>query len=184
MVEIITQQESAPPTMSEQLTLWASNTESGSTLGYLPQNPMNPHHTRRRVPWEKIKTSFFRGLNFSFTLNPDSQIDDYNNKQKMSSKLISLLVNNDKVTRAIYVAEIGKGGKLHFHGLIKTTDRASFSIEMLKVFNFRKEYMHRTLRTKHLDVSYRECYLRYMKKDNPLTCEWLYTIGHTHIIDY
>lgn len=177
----ITQKES--DTLQQNLWLWDTPNKAPETLGTGAKNPLDPSK-KAPGPWQKINPfwlsinpTWYAGLNFTFTLNPDPKIDDYNNVNIMTTKLISCLYNNDSLQKAVLVHERGKGGaKLHYHGLIHTTDRAAFTQSLLKVFNINTKVSHRTLVTKRCPgPCYRNQYLTYMKKDSPERAHYIFS---------
>lgn len=127
-----------------------------------------------RQPWEHIPEEFYKGLNISFNLNMDSDIDNYENTKKWQIPKVLLFFERLKrdgiIKKYIIVYEYGKygakHGKLHYHGLIQTRDRERFSNDIYKEFNKKSSLLHRTLTTKHIkDVEHRDTYLNYMKKE-------------------
>lgn len=138
----------------------------------------HPHH---RSPWDKIPDTHYKGMNFTFNINPDPDIEGYENTKKFLIPKVLLLLEKlmaDKIiNKYIIVYEWGKygkkHGKLHFHGVIKTQKRDQFNEEVYKEFNKKTNCRHRTLTTKHFkDVGHRDTYLKYMKKEtqNKIKC--------------
>lgn len=134
-----------------------------------------------RMPWLMIPEKHLKGLNFSFNLNMDEHINDYENTRKWQIPKVLLFLEKLKADKIIYkyliVYEYGKygkkHGKIHFHGLVKTLDREEFEKQTLKVFNKRTNCTHRTLTTKHIkDPEHRATYLNYIKKEqhNKIKC--------------
>lgn len=137
--------------------------------------------TNYRMPWNLIPEAHYRGLNFSFNLNMDAHIKDYQNSKKWQIPKVLLFLEKLKMDKIIYkyiiVYEYGKygkkHGKIHYHGLVKTHKRDEFETEVLKTFNKRTQCSHNTLTTKHIkDPEHRATYLKYIKKEqhNKIKC--------------
>ena len=143
------------------------------TLGIGRQNI--PWKTKEyRMPWELIPDSHYKGLNFSFNINMDSDIDNYENTKKWQIPKILLFMERLKgegiIKKYVIVYEYGKygakHGKLHYHGLIQTRDREGFVKQVGVEFNKKTNLLHRTVTTKHIkDCHHRETYLKYIKKE-------------------
>lgn len=73
----------------------------------------------------------------------------------------------NKITLVYEYGERGKKhGKLHYHGLVKVSDRNTFEMKLLKVFNKNLNIRHRTLCTKLFQtVEDRTRYIKYLKKE-------------------
>ena len=138
-------------------------------------------HDNYRSPWDTIPDDHLKGLNFTFNLNIDTNIDNYENTKKFQIPKVLLFLEKMKTDKIIFkyiiVYEWGKfgkkSGKLHFHGLIKTKQRDIFTQEIGKEFNKKTNCMHRTLTTKHIkDLEHRVTYLKYLKKEsqNKIKC--------------
>ena len=136
-----------------------------------------------RSPWEMIPESHFKGLNFSFNLNIDPNVDQYENTKKWQIPKVLLHLQKQKndgiIKKYVLVYEWGKygqkHGKLHFHGLIQTGDKEAFIKEIVKDFNKRTNAMHRTITTKHIkDVDHRSTFLKYMQKEQQNKIKCLY----------
>lgn len=136
-----------------------------------------------RCPWSEIPPSYYKQTNFHFTVTPDRQISDldcHSNEYKklMCTYLINCIVNEQTIERAICVYEWGVKGKshgnLHFHCLIKTTQKDLVEKAFLEIFNKRAQYKTVTLVVKHLkDAAYRNyLYNKYMRKEaqNKVKC--------------
>lgn len=134
-----------------------------------------------RTPWEIIPEKYYKGLNFNFTLNPDPNIDYYENTKKwLIPKVLTLikkLKDDGIIKKLILVYEWGtygkKHGKLHFHGLIQTNNKVLVQTEMLREFNKRSNVKHRTLQINHLPtIKDRARAIKYLKKEqqNKLKC--------------
>lgn len=173
------------PSDSDKLTIdFSVSTKKSAKASWNPwEQDAKKRWTQQlvRQPWDCISMDYIKGLNFTFTLNPDPNMDPsvYNNKKIMNDRLISLLHHNESIQKAIVVYEWGsKGashGKLHYHGLIKTNNRDIFIEEMLKHFNLRTAASHRTIHTKHIsNCTYRDQYLKYMKKEMQNKIKFLY----------
>lgn len=128
-----------------------------------------------RIPWDSIPRKRLTGCNMAFTLNGDCRVDfDVYDKKISNTKLFEILhqlKNNnilEKITLVYEYGEKGKAhGKLHYHGIVKVTDRQTFEKEILKVFNKNLKVAHRTLNTKLFKTpTDRERYIKYMKKEN------------------
>lgn len=138
-------------------------------------------HPNYRSPWKTIPEGHLKGLNFSFNLNMDTNIADYENTKKWQIPRVLLFLEKLKadhiINKYLIVYEWGeygkKNGKLHYHGLIKTKYRNEFVTLMCKEYNKNTNAKHRTITTKHIkDVNHRETYLKYIKKDtqNKIKC--------------
>lgn len=131
---------------------------------------MNDPNIRR--PWKDFQYIDTKGTvgEYSITLNPDTAIEDYNNKKKMIPILILFLKNNPYVQRHVVVYEWGERGmshgKLHFHMLVKVSSIEDFKKTLIPVFNVRRKYESRTFFCKKVkDKVHRETMLKYMKKE-------------------
>ena len=143
---------------------------------------ISPWKTKQfRAPWDNVPETHLKGLNFSFNLNMDEHISDYENTKKWQIPKVLLLLEKLKadkiISKYIIVYEYGKygkaNGKLHYHGLVKTLKRDEFEKELIKAFNKRTQCTHRTLTTKHIkDPEHRATYLKYIKKEthNKIKC--------------
>lgn len=134
-----------------------------------------------RSPWKTIPEGHHKGMNFTFNLNMDTNIDDYENTKKWQIPRVLLFLEKLKADHIIYkytiVYEWGKygkkDGKLHYHGIVKTKQREEFVTLMCKEYNKNTNAKHRTITTKHLkDLDHRATYLKYIKKEsqNKLKC--------------
>ena len=128
-----------------------------------------------RIPWDDIPAKRLAGCNMAFTLNGDCRVEfDVYDRKVSNSKLfdvLHLLKNKnilEKITLVYEYGEKGKEhGKLHYHGIVKVTDRQTFEKEILKVFNKNLNVRHRTLQTKLFKTCEdRERYVKYMKKES------------------
>lgn len=125
-----------------------------------------------RLKWADILDSSLEACNLSFTLNADRRCDFDVYDRKVSNKVLFETLNHlkskgvlQKIT-AVYEYGTKEDKKLHYHGIVKVTDREKFENEILKVFNRNLAVKHRTLHTKLLrTVRDRSRYIKYMKKD-------------------
>lgn len=172
--------------MSNPLEVNFSGTTANSSLRLLlplvDSSLLIPWKTMRfRCPWAHIADSHYRGMNFNFTLNPDPNIDYFENTKKFLIPLVlktfEKLKHDGLINKLIIVYEWGeygkKHGKLHFHGLFKSKKRSEVINALLKVFNKRQNLKHRTLRVNHLvKTEDRGRALKYLKKEqhNKLKC--------------
>lgn len=170
--------------LQQNLWLWTNNpspshVSATETLGTVAQKKLDPSNGPFQMinpRWDNICDSFYKGINFTFTLNPDPKIDNFDNVKIMTTKLISNLYNNDTIQKVLFVHEHGKAGKFHYHGLFQSSDRDAFTKSILGDFNISTRVAHRTLVTKRCpDITYRNQYIKYMKKDTPSRAHYIYS---------
>lgn len=142
-------------------------------------NPWFKDHYRS--PWNSFEGSHLKGMNFFLTINPDPDIDYYNNSKKflipLMLKTLEKLKSSELINKYCIVYEWGqfgkKHGKLHFHGFIKTKKRHEVYKELNKVFNKKTNCAHRTTRIDYIKtLEDRSRFLNYCKKEqqNKLKC--------------
>lgn len=133
------------------------------------------------MPWNLLPDKLIKGMNFFITVNPDPDIDYYENtKSFLIPKMLNLLdkLKSERlILKSIIVYEWGKSGakhgKLHFHGFIKTKNRQEVEKEFNAVFNKKVNLRHRTTNIKHIkSVLDRDRMIKYCKKEqqNKLKC--------------
>jgi len=136
---------------------------------------------KHRMPWELIVPKHYKGMNFFFTINPDPDLDFYENKKKFLIPKVLILLDKLKdeglVKKSIVIYEWGKfgkkHGKLHFHGMLQTKDKQSCIDKINKIFNKKHNCRHRTTRFNHIKtVADRNRMVKYMQKEqhNKLKC--------------
>lgn len=135
-----------------------------------------------RSPWNQIPEQHLKGCNLSFNLNLDTHIIGYQNTRKWQIPRILLFFEQLKqksiIKKYIIVYEWGKEGKshgkLHYHGMVKSSNRFEFEEEILNEFNKRTQCKHRTLQTKIFnDVEHRSyLFNKYYRKEtqNKIKC--------------
>lgn len=167
--------------MSDKLTIdfgISGSLSAGSRLGGLPLGERPPTHIALRHPWDKVNDHYYKDLNLVVNLNPDpKKIEDYNNKKLVNKILLNFIDNEKTVTKAIGVYEWGKygtnHGKLHYHFMVKVTNRKNFEDKLSELFNERYNLKCRTITSKVIkDVDHRNTYIKYMKKEqqNKIKC--------------
>ncbi len=178
--------------VEEQLTIDFGQTNhannpffaSGATTTLVDSSPFIPWKSvRHRMPWTQIPEKLIKGMNFFFTINPDPDIDYYENtKAFLIPKMLNLLdkLKSDRlILKSIIVYEWGKSGashgKLHFHGFIKTKNRIEVEKEFNDVFNKKVNLRHRTTNLRHIkSVLDRDRMIKYIKKEQQNKIKCLY----------
>lgn len=156
----------------------------GTGVAPTPLGKRSNSHLMTRYPWEMIPEEYIRGINLVINLNPDpNKIEDYNNKKLVNNMLMHYIDNEKNITKAIGVYEWGKNGpkygKLHYHMLLKTSNRKVVEENLSELFNDRRNLKCRTINTKFIkDVKHRTDYLNYMKKEqqNKIKCLFIKNI--------
>ena len=156
--------------------------EARATTTLVDSSPFIPWKSiRHRMPWDLLPDKLIKGMNFFITVNPDPDIDYYENtKAFLVPKMLNLLdkLKSERlILKSIIVYEWGKSGakhgKLHFHGFIKTKNRQEVEKEFNAVFNKKVNLRHRTTNIKHIkSVLDRDRMIKYCKKEqqNKLKC--------------
>lgn len=153
---------------------------AGRTTALVDSTPSTPWKTTRyKMTWETLPPKVLKGMNFFFTLNPDTNIDYYENTKKWLVPKLLLLLDELKgdglIKKSLVIYEYGKTGKIHFHGFFKTEKRHEVYEKICKVFNKQTNYRHRTLRMDHIrTVADRTKMLNYCKKDEHNKSKCLY----------
>lgn len=138
-----------------------------------------------RCPWSEIPEDYYKQCNFHFTITPDRHkfIEDPHSleyKKKTISLLINMIINEESIERAVTVYEWGeKGashGSLHFHLLLKTSERDVVFDKVNDLFNSRSKYKNITCLSKHVhDAEYRNrLYNIYFRKEQQNKVKCLY----------
>lgn len=146
--------------------------------------PLPPWKTDQyRSPWSLVPESHLKGMNFLWTLNVDPAVEGYENTKKRQIPALLLFLDKIKrhmlINKSVVVYEWGnKGkshGKLHFHGMLKTSKKDQVVDEFIKEFNSRLAIRHRTFHIKHVkSVADRDRYINYMKKEQQNKNKLLY----------
>jgi len=161
-------------------SLGDSNILTGRASTLVDSTPSTPWKTSRyRCPWVLLPQKVLKGMNFFFTINPDDNIDYYENTKKWLVPKMLLLLDELKglglIKKSIVIYEIGKKGKIHFHGFLKTKERHIVYKKINEVFNKRTNLRHRTVRMDHIrTVADRTKMLDYCKKEEHNKTKMLY----------
>lgn len=143
----------------------------GRAITLVDSTPSTPWKTTRyKSKWLDIPNNVLKGMNFFFTLNPDDNIDYYENTKKWLVPKVLLLFDELKgiglIKKSIIVYETGKKGKIHFHGFLKTKERHIVYDKICELFNKRKNLRHRTLQMDHIrTVQDRTKMIKYCQKE-------------------
>lgn len=156
----------------------------GHTSSLVDSMPSKPWKTmRHRQPWQDIANKHYKGMNFFFTINPDPDIDFYENTKKFLIPKILILFDKLKseglIKKSLIIYEWGKfgkkHGKLHFHGFLQTKDKQTVSDKINQVFNKKTNLRHLTTRLNHIKtVDDRNRMITYMKKEQHNKLKILY----------
>ena len=115
---------------------------------------------RYNLNWDDISENSLKGYNFFLTLNPDPSCDWYIGDLDKKSiipkylEMIEYLKFQYIIKSSLSIYEFGKNGKkngkIHFHALIKTSNKKELIENVLKNFNNRTNMKHRTVQCRHL----------------------------------
>ena len=115
---------------------------------------------RYNLDWDDVNEKRLRGFNFFMTLNPDPSCDWYVHERDKKSiiprylEMIEYLKFRYIIKSSLSIYEYGKygkkGGRIHFHALIKSDNKKELIQNVLKNFNNRTNMKHRTVQCRHL----------------------------------
>lgn len=168
-----------------------NNTESDTSksicvlcLGNSTQIPPWKNPFSYQIKWKDIKECSLKGFNFFLTLNPDPSCDWYTtdrDKKVLIPKFLTMMETlrySGKLKSCVCIYEYGKGGKkggkMHFHVLLKTRFKHEMLEVVYNIFNNRTNCRHRTVQCRNLrsvdDRNYQ--FYQYMRKEshNQETC--------------
>lgn len=132
---------------------------------------------RYNLLWADVNKDSLKGYNFFLTLNPDTSCDWYTHDLDKKNIIPRYLECIEKaqfrhiIKSSLSIYEFGKygkkHGKIHFHALIKTSNKKALLCMLCEIFNNRTNLKHRTVQCRSLrSVEDREYqFLTYMRKE-------------------
>ena len=96
------------------------------------------------------------------TINPDPKVKDFKNDMSLFKSSFKKFFTSPEIlplyTNLVYVLEYGKKGKIHLHGLIRTTRVNDLSEKIYQKYNFIRKQKDITLRLQRInDTANQNC---------------------------